>query len=81
MVFHRKVTAHELAPLLSRAALMIAPSREESFGIVYQESLCSGTPFIGYPPTVRACSTVDRHGESYERCDASLVEGRSAARG
>lgn len=51
--FHGKLAPEELRELLARAILMVTPSREESFGIVYQESLCCGTPFIGYPATVR----------------------------
>ena len=34
----------------------VVPSRMESFGIVYAESICSGLPIIGYPQSVREIS-------------------------
>ncbi|MGB7404963.1 MAG: glycosyltransferase family 4 protein [Pacificimonas sp.] len=43
--YHR-VEEHELHDLFSRAHIVAAPSRYESFGLVYQEALAYGRPLV-----------------------------------
>ncbi|KAF0093173.1 MAG: group 1 glycosyl transferase [Puniceicoccaceae bacterium 5H] len=51
--FLGKVSEEENYQIVARSRLFVGPSRAESFGIVYIESLCAGTPVIGFAPTVR----------------------------
>ncbi|MEM0141198.1 MAG: glycosyltransferase [Thermoplasmatales archaeon] len=41
------VSEDEKVNLLSRAKLLIVPSRAETFGVVYVEAMASGTPVVG----------------------------------
>jgi len=47
------VVSDDLLDLMSACRVLVVPSRMESFGVVYAESACCGTPSIGYAPMIR----------------------------
>lgn len=51
--FHGALGPAGVARLYGQCALFALPSRDETFGMVYAEALCSGLPIVGYPPCVR----------------------------
>ncbi len=79
VTFHGRASTAAVREILMHAILTVAPSREESFGIVYAESLCCGTPFIGYSPTVQELEELwgMRVGFAY---DASSNDAQALAR-
>lgn len=59
VTFHGRLPDTRNAELVAGSAALVVPSRAESFGIVYTEALCCGTPVIGYAKTVsELCETL-----------------------
>jgi glycosyltransferase involved in cell wall biosynthesis len=52
VVFHGRVPAAEVKELLSRARLLVNPSRMEGFSVALLESLACGTPVVGWAAQV-----------------------------
>lgn len=54
--FMARLTAPEIAELMSKCGCFVMPSRREGLATVYLEALCMGLPIIGYPPNVHDLS-------------------------
>jgi glycosyltransferase involved in cell wall biosynthesis len=53
VVFHGRLTVPEVKQALSRAKLMVNPSRMEGFSVALIEALACGTPVVGWADQVR----------------------------
>jgi glycosyltransferase involved in cell wall biosynthesis len=51
--FHGRMTAAEIKAIVSRAVLLVNPSRMEGFSVALLEALACGTPVLGWAPQVR----------------------------
>ena len=73
--FFGDLTSSEVCDILDKALGLVVPSRKESFGLVYLESICRGTPIIGFKPTVDELSEIlgGFIGYSFEGEDHSLL--------
>ena len=62
------VSQKDLLSYYRDADVLVVPSRSESFGLVYIESLAMGTPVVGFQPTVAEIEDFldERIGESYD---------------
>ncbi len=55
------VTEQEKVKLLKKAKILVAPSRAETFGVVFVEAMASGTPVIGSSDTREIGILKDNH--------------------
>jgi glycosyltransferase involved in cell wall biosynthesis len=53
VVFHGRLTVAEVKAVVSRAILLVNPSRMEGFSIALLEALACGTPVVGWAPQVQ----------------------------
>ncbi len=53
VVFHGRLTAPEVKAIVSKAELLVNPSRMEGFSVALLESLACGTPVVGWASQVR----------------------------
>jgi glycosyltransferase involved in cell wall biosynthesis len=53
IVFHGRLTVPEVQAVVSKAKLLVNPSRMEGFSVALLESLACGTPIVGWAPQVR----------------------------
>jgi glycosyltransferase involved in cell wall biosynthesis len=51
--FHGRLTALEIKTIVSRAILLVNPSRMEGFSVALLEALACGTPVLGWAPQVQ----------------------------
>lgn len=63
------LNSEEIAKTISGALLLCVPSDYESFGLVYVESLCVGTPVIGFGPSIEFIEK-----ELGIKCGVGLIE-------
>jgi glycosyltransferase involved in cell wall biosynthesis len=52
VIFHGRITVPEIKAAVSKAKLLVNPSRMEGFSIALLEALACGTPVIGWAPQV-----------------------------
>jgi glycosyltransferase involved in cell wall biosynthesis len=52
VVFHGRITAPEVRKIVSRAKLLVNPSRMEGFSVAITEALACGTPVVGWADQV-----------------------------
>jgi glycosyltransferase involved in cell wall biosynthesis len=66
----------ELAKLFSASDVFVLPSRSESFGIVYLESLLHGTPIVGFKPVVDEITRITgtKVGEAFDATTESPAD-------
>jgi glycosyltransferase involved in cell wall biosynthesis len=57
VVFHGRMTVPEVKQALSRAKVLVNPSRMEGFSVALIEALACGTPIIGWADQVRELET------------------------
>ncbi|MFD1950843.1 glycosyltransferase family 4 protein [Sphingomonas arantia] len=71
----RRAESEQLYALLAKTHVVVAPSRYESFGLVYQEAMAFGRPIVACAedPSARLFVGGTGAGLLAERCDASAV--------
>jgi glycosyltransferase involved in cell wall biosynthesis len=52
VVFHGRLTVPDVKAIVSRAVLLVNPSRMEGFSVALLEALACGTPVLGWAPQV-----------------------------
>jgi glycosyltransferase involved in cell wall biosynthesis len=57
IIYHENLRPAEIAKELTDCSLLCVPSKYESFGLVYIESLCMGIPIIGYEESINFINT------------------------
>jgi glycosyltransferase involved in cell wall biosynthesis len=57
-VFHGRISTREIKEIVSRARLLVNPSRMEGFSVALLEALACGTPIVGWADQVNELSQV-----------------------